>query len=102
MRINKIKDSSVDCTLNSDELVLLQNILYFYEQHHMEIKDTASPSKLFHETYAQIIMASNISQYGHMDNYATSQYVRHKAATEHPNGRLAVFNQIFNQNPQDE
>lgn len=90
MRINKIEGSSVDCTLSSDELVLIQNILYFYEQHHSKIKDATPPNKLFHGTYAQIIMASNIAQYGHMDGFATSHYVKHKAA-ENPNGRLAAL-----------
>lgn len=90
MRINKIEDSSVECTLSSDELVLLKNMLYFYEQHHRKIEDTTPPNKLFHGIYAQIIMASNISQYGHMDGFATSCYVKHKAA-ENPNGRLAAL-----------
>lgn len=32
MRINEIKAKEVNVTLNSDELVMLGNLMYFYEK----------------------------------------------------------------------
>lgn len=70
MRINKIEQKSADVTLSSDELVKLNNVLYFYEQHHAEFEDSSELDEKSNEIWAQIIIAMNISQYGHLDDFA--------------------------------
>lgn len=89
MRINQIEDKKVNVTLNSDELVILINTLYFYEQHYK--KDPDNPKKLnstFHDLSAQLITASNLCQYGHLDDFALKCVLKHNVAA-YPNSRLA-------------
>ena len=85
MRINEIENKNVNVLLTADELVKLMNVMHFYEEAH---KVKLVSDKTFHNLYAQIILAANVCQYGHMDDFATSRYVRHKLITN-PNGRLA-------------
>lgn len=90
MRINEIKDREVNVTLNADELVCLTNLMYFYEQHYKEGPDAKEPNETYHDLNAQIILASNVCQYGHMDGFASSRYVKHKIAAN-PKGDLGKF-----------
>lgn len=87
MRINEIKDRKVNATLNADELVCLTNLMYFYERYYKDVPDAKELNETYYNLSAQIILASNVCQYGHMDDFASSRYVKHKVAAN-PNGDL--------------
>ena len=68
MNIKNITKSTnqVNMTLEKDELVMLCNVMYRAKEAGVdEIK-----SALFHKLYADLIMVSNLCQYGHVDDFA--------------------------------
>lgn len=71
MRINTIENKKVNVTMTSDDLVMINNIIYFYENHADE------PTPALHDLAKQVIIASNLCQYGHLDNFALDTIVRH-------------------------
>lgn len=78
MRINKVETKKVDVTMDSDELVMIQNIMYFYENHYVDDPDCQKPNKRFHELAMQVIIAGNLCQYGHLDNFALDCIIGHQ------------------------
>lgn len=84
MRINQIEDRNVNVNLNADELVMLGNILYEYEKQF-------NPNKtIYHELAAQIIIARDMCQYGHLDSFALKHIMKHMIAAN-PNGWLKEY-----------
>lgn len=68
MNIKNITKSTnqVNMTLEKDELVMLCNVMYRAKEDGVdEIK-----SALFHKLYADLIMVTNLCQYGHVDDFA--------------------------------
>ena len=68
MNIKNITKSTnqVNMTLEKDELVMLCNVMYRAKEAGVdEIK-----SALFHKLYADLIMVTNLCQYGHVDDFA--------------------------------
>ena len=68
MNIKNITKSTnqVNMTLEKDELVMLCNVMYRAKEAGVdEIK-----SALFHKVYADLIMVTNLCQYGHVDDFA--------------------------------
>ncbi len=79
MRINSIQAKEANITISSDELVLLNNLMYFYEKNLKTIEpDHRDPNPLFHETYAQVLTAKDLTQYGHVDSFTLRHIVIHK------------------------
>lgn len=79
MLINNITNNkSVDVTLDPNELVALGNILYFYEKHHKEDELFATKERKFGSLYAQILLARDLCQYGHIDNFTLKTIVEHR------------------------
>lgn len=67
MKIENISKSNeqVTMTLNKDELVLLCNTMYYAEKASVdEVK-----RELFHKVYADLIIAKDLCQYGHIDDF---------------------------------
>lgn len=89
MRINRIEDQKVDVTLNTDELNKLATSLYLVEKHCDE--EGANVNAMHHELAAQITLARDVALYGHMDNFATSQYMKHKMAANPDAREYAPF-----------
>lgn len=87
MRINEVKNNEITATLTANELVILGNVLYFYEQHHMEYPDSGNTSPAFHELFAQTIIGRDLCQYGHLDGFTLSSIIQHKIAAN-PESRL--------------
>lgn len=91
MRINEIRSKEVDVTLSAGELVMLGNIMYFYEKNLKAIEpDSREPNEQFHDLNAAVIIARDLSQYGNLDSFSLKKIVQHKVAA-HPDGRLAEF-----------
>lgn len=68
MNIKNITKSTnqVNMTLEKDELVMLCNVMY-----EAEIAcSNETKRELFHKLYADLIMVSNLCQYGHVDDFA--------------------------------
>lgn len=91
MRINEIRNKEVDVTLDSDELVKLCNIMYFYETNQRRLEPgNRKPDAGFHELNASMIVARDLSQYGNLDSFSLKSIVQHKVAAN-PDSRLAEF-----------
>lgn len=88
MRINEVKKNEVNVTLSSDELVIIGNLIHFFETHMDAEPDAEKPGPAFHALAAQVITARDLCQYGHLDEFTLSCVLRHKAAAS-PKGRLA-------------
>lgn len=87
MRINEIKPKEVNVTLSSDELVLLGNLMYFYEKNHKMDPDTSAPGPLFYNMAQQVVIARDLCQYGHLDNFCLESIVRYNVAVN-PESRM--------------
>lgn len=101
MRINRIEDKEADVTLSADELVMLNNIIYFYGKHYTMDSNFSKPSPTFHELAAQVGTAMNLCQYGHMDCHALECVLRHKIAAA-PDKRLDGFKKVIAEFMDDE
>ena len=68
MNIKNITKSTnqVNMTLEKDELVMLCNVMYFAEIAGLD----ETKRKIFHKVYADLIMVTNLCQYGHVDDFA--------------------------------
>lgn len=88
MRINAIHTGGADITIDTNELVCLANILYFYEKHWDANSGFSAPGQVFHTIAKQLITARDIAQYGHLDSHSTSLIAAHELAI-HPGGKLA-------------
>lgn len=87
MRINAIRDKSVDVTLDASELVCLGNVLYFYEEYWAKDPNPSKPGTTFHGLYKQIITARDLAQYGHLDGHSLGAIVEQELAMN-PAGQL--------------
>lgn len=83
MKINAISHNTVDATLTKNELVLLGNIMYEYEQQHAS-NDSEPLDDGFHELSAQIVTSRDICQYGHLDGHSLDVIIRHRLAMSKP------------------
>lgn len=91
MRINEVRDRKVDVTLDADELVLMGNIMHFYEKNiQAQEPDSREPNAKFHEMNASVIIARDLCQYGNLDTFSIKHMVRHKIAAN-PGTGLAKF-----------
>lgn len=95
MRINEIRKKEVNVTLNADELVMLGNLMYFYEKN----KETIEPGKkppnaAFHDLNASVIIARDLCQYGGLDSFSLKHIVRHEYAAN-PNSWLKQLGEIL-------
>lgn len=102
MRINEVRNKEVDATLDADELVLISNLMHFYEKNLKTIEPTSrKPNEKFHELNASVIIARDLCQYGNLDSFSLKCIVKHKIAAN-PNGRLAEFREIMEKEESDE
>lgn len=63
------KDREVTINLSADELVKICNIFYQTE----ERKDD-----LYHKLYSELMIARDLCQYGHIDNFCLSEIVKNR------------------------
>lgn len=80
MRINEIRKNQVDVTLDSNELVMLGNLMFFYESHYGIDADVSAPGPRFHRLNEQVIIARDLCQYGQLDNFSMDTALRHSVA----------------------
>ena len=71
MKIENISKSNeqVTMTLNKDELVLLCNTMYCVEKAGDDDAKREAKRELFHKVYADLIIAKDLCQYGHIDDF---------------------------------
>ncbi len=69
LNINK-KEKEVVVTLNADELIELCNCMYRADEKNQE--------GVFHKLYGELMIARELSQYGHIDNWALSKIVEQR------------------------
>ena len=72
MNIQSIDKSKKEVTvvLDSDELVKICNCLYK--------ADSDNQKGIYHQLYSEMIVARELSQYGHIDNWALSKVVEQR------------------------
>lgn len=77
MDIQSVSKESRECTikLSVDELSVICNSFYFAE-------NAGVGGNLFHKLYSEMIAANNLCQYGHIDNFALSEIIKHRNKTE--------------------
>lgn len=77
MDIQSVSKENRECTikLSADELSLICNSFYYAG------KDCGG-GNLFHKLYSEMIAANNLCQYGHIDNFALSEIIKHRNETE--------------------
>lgn len=77
MDIQNISKESRECTikLSVDELVMICNSFHHAEKNYEH-------SDLFHNLFSEMIIANNLCQYGHLDNFALSQIIKKRNETE--------------------
>lgn len=69
MRINGIKANEVNVILSADELTMFANLMYYYKKNWKDGKEMSKPNERFYGTYAQILTARDLCQYGHLDSF---------------------------------
>ena len=77
MDIQSVSKESRECTikLSVDELSVICNSFYFAE-------NAGVGGNLFHKLYSEMIAVNNLCQYGHIDNFALSEIIKHRNKTE--------------------
>lgn len=99
--ISKEKREVTVC-LNADELVMLGNIMHLTSTHANQ-KNPSNTEKLA-SLYADIILARDLCQYGHLDNFSLSSIVRNRNLGESSIGGclsdedIAIFNHYLEDN----
>lgn len=99
--ISKEKREVTVC-LNADELVMLGNIMHLTSTHANQ-KNPSNTEKLA-SLYADIILARDLCQYGHLDNFSLSSIVRNRNLGESSIGGclsdedIAIFNHYLENN----
>lgn len=88
MRINEIHSKEVNVTLSADELVMLGNLLYFYENHYDADPNVSAPGPRFYELAEQVVIARDLCQYGHLDTFSLDSALRYSIAAD-PERRLS-------------
>ena len=69
LNIDKSKKEVV-VTLSADELIKLCNCMYKTDEKNQE--------GIFHNLYGELIIARELSQYGHIDNWALSKIIEQR------------------------
>lgn len=64
------KEKEVVVTLSADELVKICNIF-----HGATAEKEKEPNDLYHTLYSELMIARELCQYGHIDNFAMSQII---------------------------
>lgn len=99
--ISKEKREVTVC-LNADELVILGNIMHLASTHATQTKP--SNTEKMASLYADIILARDLCQYGHLDNFSLSHIVRNRNLGESNIGGclsdedIAIFNHYLEDN----
>ena len=77
MDIQSISKEKRECTirLSADELVMICNSFHYAEK-------SCVGGNLFYKLYSDMIAANNLCQYGHIDNFALSEIIKHRNKTE--------------------
>ena len=77
MDIQNISKEKHECTirLSEDELSVICNSFYY-------AGNAGVGGNLFHKLYSKMIAANNLCQYGHIDNFALSEIIKHRNKTE--------------------
>lgn len=94
MRINEVKKKEINATLSADELVLISNVMYFYERFHQHDPNAGKPSAKFHEFNAEVIVGRDLCQYGHLDNHALALITEHKHKANPNAGLVPQINEL--------
>lgn len=99
--ISKEKREVTVC-LNANELVMLGNIMHLASTHATQTKP--SNTEKMASLYADIILARDLCQYGHLDNFSLSHIVRNRNLGESNIGGclsdedIAIFNHYLEDN----
>lgn len=99
--ISKEKREVTVC-LNADELVMLGNIMHLASTQANQTKP--SNTEKLASLYADIILARDLCQYGHLDNFSLSRIVRNRNLGESSIGGclsdedIAIFNHYLEDN----
>lgn len=99
--ISKEKREVTVC-LNADELVMLGNIMHLASTHANQ-KNPSNTEKLA-SLYADIILARDLCQYGHLDNFSLSRIVKNRNLGESSidgclsDEDIAIFNNYLENN----
>lgn len=64
------KDRAVEIKLSADELVKICNIFYQTEGRKKD--------DLYHKLYSELMIARDLCQYGHIDNFCLSEIVKNR------------------------
>lgn len=77
MDIQSVSKENRECTvkLSADELSIICNSFYY-------AGEACGGGNLFHKLYSDMIAANNLCQYGHIDNFALSEIIKHRNETE--------------------
>lgn len=67
-------DGQVVMTLNKDELTVICNTMYYHEK----AGGDEAKRELFHRVYADLILAKDLCQYGHIDDFSFSCITRER------------------------
>ena len=73
--ISKEKRQVIVC-LDADELVKICNV--FYETQKAREKEKRK-DKLYYKLYSDMMLARDLSQYGHIDSFCLGQIVKHRS-----------------------
>lgn len=76
-------------------------IKIFYEKYHSIDPDSSKPNEKFHEFAGEVIVASNLCQYGHLDSFALDSILKHNIEA-HPETRMTQVKRILDSNKDDE
>lgn len=99
--ISKEKREVTVC-LNADELVMLGNIMHLASTHATQTKP--SNTEKMASLYADIILARDLCQYGHLDNFSLSCIVKNRNLGESSidgclsDEDIAIFNHYLEDN----
>lgn len=80
MKIDKIENKKVQATLNADELAFISELISVVEQASQKTSEAPKLTTMQHLFASEVIIARELSQYGHLDEYALKQILLHKRA----------------------
>lgn len=111
MNIQSISKEKREVTvrLDTDELVMLGNVMYLASKHINQMNPSDTKSTNVHKEklaslYADIILARDLCQYGHLDNFSLSHIVRNRNLGESSisgclsDEDIAIFNSYLEDN----
>lgn len=77
MDIQNVSKDNGECIvrLSADELVMICNAFDYARKEYGD-------RNLFHALYSEMIIANNLCQYGHIDNFALSEIIKQRNETE--------------------